>query len=181
MNELKDTKWMHVQGGEAEDLPSGDDWRGGVQVRDHIPRHVHLSSLLLVNNFITRCVTFQINLTHKRFVFCTAKTQYRKFETSIFRKGIARPQSQFPHSCFCERFITSHKRSVYSAAGKYVDRSWEYINRSQIHECGNWDWSRAIPVLGIGIHKWDFRCSAVITLNAEKPAFQWHQYYHGFF
>jgi hypothetical protein len=21
---------------------------------------------------------------------------------------------------------------------KYVDRSWEYINRSQTHECGNW-------------------------------------------
>ncbi len=51
-------KWMNVQRGEAEDLPGGDDWRGGVQVRDHIPRHVHLSSLLLVNNFITRCVTF---------------------------------------------------------------------------------------------------------------------------
>ncbi len=22
---------------------------------------------------------------------------------------------------------------------KYVDRSWKYINRSQTHECGNWD------------------------------------------
>ncbi len=39
----------------------------------------------------------------------------------------------------------------------YVDRSWEYINRSQTHECGNWDCCRAIPFLGI--HKWDFRCS----------------------
>ncbi len=29
---------------------------------------------------------------------------------------------------------------------KYVDRSWEYINRSQTHECGNWDWGRAIPI-----------------------------------
>jgi hypothetical protein len=28
----------------------------------------------------------------------TAKTQYRKFETNILRKGIAPPQSQFPHS-----------------------------------------------------------------------------------
>ncbi len=28
----------------------------------------------------------------------TAKTQYRKFETIIPRKGFARPQSQFPHS-----------------------------------------------------------------------------------
>jgi hypothetical protein len=35
----------------------------------------------------------------------TAKNQYRKFETNIPRKGIARPQSQFPHSSVCERFI----------------------------------------------------------------------------
>ncbi len=66
-----------------------------------------------------------------------AKTQYRKFETNITRKGMVRPQSQFPHSCVCERFTYSHDRSAYSAAGKYVDRSWEYINRSQTHECGN--------------------------------------------
>jgi hypothetical protein len=34
----------------------------------------------------------------------TTKTQYRKFETNIPRKGIELPQSQFPHSCICERF-----------------------------------------------------------------------------
>jgi hypothetical protein len=37
-------------------------------------------------------------------------------------------------------------RSAYSAAGKYVDRSREYINRLQAHECGNWDCGRAIKV-----------------------------------
>jgi hypothetical protein len=42
---------MNVQGGEAEDLPGGDHGRGGVQVRDHFPRHVHLSSFLLMNSF----------------------------------------------------------------------------------------------------------------------------------
>ncbi len=73
-------------------------------------------------------------------VHCTAKTQYRKFKTSIPRKGTARPQSQFLHLCFCERFIYSHHRSACSAAGKQVDRSWEYIDRSQTHECGNWGW-----------------------------------------
>jgi hypothetical protein len=31
----------------------------------------------------------------------------------------------------------SHDRSAYSTPGKYVDRSWEYINRSQTHECEN--------------------------------------------
>jgi hypothetical protein len=40
---------------------------------------------------------------------------------------------------------------------KYVDRSWKYINSSQIHECGNWDWGRAIPRKEI--HKWDIPCS----------------------
>ncbi len=40
---------------------------------------------------------------------------------------------------------------------KYVARSWEYINRSQTPEFGNWGWGRAIPRKGI--HKWDFRCS----------------------
>ncbi len=37
---------------------------------------------------------------------------------------------------------------------KYVDRSWDYINRSQTHECWNWGWGRAIPRKGI--HNWDF-------------------------
>ncbi len=42
---------------------------------------------------------------------------------------------------------------------KYVDRSWDYINRSQTYECWNWGWGRAIPRKGI--HKWDFRYSVV--------------------
>ncbi len=40
---------------------------------------------------------------------------------------------------------------------KYVDRSWEYISRSQTHECGNWGWGRAIPRKGI--YKRNCRCS----------------------
>ncbi len=89
-----------------------------------------------------------------------AKNQCRKLQTNIPRKGIAGPQSQFPHSYVCERFIYSHHRSAYSAAGKYADRSWEYINQSQTHECGNWDWDRALPRKGI--HKWYLRRSAPV-------------------
>jgi hypothetical protein len=37
------------------------------------------------------------------------------------------PQSQFLHSCVCEEFLHSHDQSAYYAAGKYVDRSWEYM------------------------------------------------------
>jgi hypothetical protein len=75
---------------------------------------------------------FEENLAHgwsiyipKLFYKQTAKTQCRKFETNIPRKGIVRPQFQFPHSCFCERFLYYHVRSAYYAAGKYVDRSQE--------------------------------------------------------
>jgi hypothetical protein len=41
---------------------------------------------------------------------------------------------------------------------KYVDWSWEYINHSKTHECGNWGWGHAIPRKGI--YKWNCRCSA---------------------
>jgi hypothetical protein len=47
----------------------------------------------------------------------TAKTKCRKFERNIPRKGISGPQSQFPHSCVCERIIYSHDGSACSAGG----------------------------------------------------------------
>jgi hypothetical protein len=37
---------------------------------------------------------------------------------------------------------------IFSPAEK-ADPSWEYIIRSQTHECGNWDWDPDIPFLGI--------------------------------
>ncbi len=46
---------------------------------------------------------------------------------------------QFLHSYICERFIHFQDRSVYFAAAKYLDRSCEYINRSQTHEYRYWD------------------------------------------
>ncbi len=67
----------------------------------------------------------------------------------------------------CKRFIYVQDRSAYSAAGKYVDRSWEYINRSQIHECRNWDWGRAIPRKGI--HNGYFLCSVWTRILCPGP------------
>ncbi len=88
-----------------------------------------------------------------------AKNEYRKFETNIPRKGIARPQSQFPHHVSVSYLNIPTIELPYSAAGNmWTDRSWENINRSQTRECGYWDWGRAISRRGI--HKWDFRCSA---------------------
>jgi hypothetical protein len=54
------------------------------------------------------------------------------------------PQSQFPHSCVCDLFIYSQDRPTYFPAVEQADRSWEYINHSQTHQCGNWDLGRAI-------------------------------------
>ncbi len=89
-------------------------------------------------------------------------------------KDAKTPYWKYKYSC--ERFIYFQDRSVYSAAGKYLDRFWEYINRSQTHECGNWNWGREIPFLGI--RKWDFRCSAVqyplssLSKEATNPFIQ---------
>ncbi len=46
-----------------------------------------------------------------------------------------------------------------------MDRSWEYINRSQTHECGNWDWGRVISKKGT--HKWDFRYSLILLYTGS--------------
>ncbi len=70
-----------------------------------------------------------------------------KFEANIPRKGISGPQSQFSDSCVCERIIIP-RWSCRFCWRKYVDRSWEYVNRSQTHECRNWGWGRAIPRKG---------------------------------
>ncbi len=58
----------------------------------------------------------------QKFVLCTSCTVLggpilhalqRKFLLCISFLGIARPQSQFPHSCVCERFVYSQDRSTY--------------------------------------------------------------------
>jgi hypothetical protein len=82
---------------------------------------------MLIDNYYICIQTFPRKASQKPTV-CTAKTQNRKFKTNIPRKGIALPQSHFQHSCVCERFISSHDRSAYSAAGKCVGNV-EYINR----------------------------------------------------
>ncbi len=85
----------------------------------------------------------------------------RKSHFCIPFLGIARPQSQFPHLCVCDRFIYSRDRSTYflqqnigrSILGIYC------INRSQTHECGNWDC--AIPFLGIFVSNFRYWFFAV--------------------
>jgi hypothetical protein len=54
---------------------------------------------------------------------------------------------------------------LFCCSEMYVDRSWEYINRSRTHECRNWDWGLAIPLLGT--HKLNFRYSVLYTSKME--------------
>ncbi len=65
--------------------------------------------------------------------------------------------SSYTHISVRDLYTYFQDRSVYFSAAKYVDRSWDWINRSQTHEFGIWDWDGAIPRKGI--HKWDFLCS----------------------
>ncbi len=71
-----------------------------------------------------------------------------------------------PTLIYLWEIIYFQDQSAYSAAGKHVDRSLEYINHSQTQECGNWDWGRAFPRKGI--HKRDFPCSVGYTLYVEE-------------
>ncbi len=43
-----------------------------------------------------------------------------------------------------------------------ADRSWEYINRTQTHECGNWDW-------GPDILFWEYLFSAFCLCSVVAP------------
>ncbi len=104
-------------------------------LRDYFRKYLYLCfltlSLLAFVIWITRQICW-LSLCCKELFRCsglnkasnfswaerTAKTVYRKFETNIPRNETARPQAQFLHECFCERFIYSHDRSAYSAPGK---------------------------------------------------------------
>ncbi len=87
--------------------------------------------------------------------------------------GVSVPISTF----MCQWLIYIFRRSVCLFCWrKYVDRSWDYINRSQTNECENWGWGRAISRKGI--QKWDFRCSAgdgrgIVT----KKYYNWRVFY----
>jgi hypothetical protein len=77
-----------------------------------------------------------------------------KFQNKYSQKRNCAAQSQLLHSCVCERFIYSHDPSACSTAEKYVERSWEYINRSETVEIR----TEAAQFLFWGIHKWEFLC-----------------------
>ncbi len=106
------------------------------------------------------CQQSKLSVPNSSAVHC--KDKIPKFRSKYSQKRNVGSQSQFPHSCVCEWFICIFPRSVCLFCWrKYVDQSWDYINRSQTHQCGNLGWGRPIPRKGI--HKWDFHCSVPYT------------------
>jgi hypothetical protein len=107
-----------------------------------------------------------------RFALPHCKDKIPKFRNKYSQKrniGVSVPISTFMRLWVIYIFPRS---ACLFCWRKYVDLSWDYINRSQTHECGNWGWGRAIPRKGI--HKWDFRCSAVVPVGAAQLASMFH-------
>jgi hypothetical protein len=66
----------------------------------------HLFSSIQSMTKLGLCLqVYRIVPPYVRSKLYTAKNQYRKFETNIPKKGIARPQSQFPHSSVSDLYI----------------------------------------------------------------------------
>jgi hypothetical protein len=62
-----------------------------------------------------------------------------------------------------ERDCTAHSKQIFPemklrglVPNSFIFK-WDYINRSQIHECGNWE--RGLAVSFLGVHKSDLVCS----------------------
>jgi hypothetical protein len=109
----------------------------------------------------------KVNYTYPFYLStpCTFRraTLQRKSHLCIPFLGIARPQSQFPHSCVCERFIYIYPGLVQLCGCSKIDRSWKYINLSQIYECRNCETEHYNSVLEIRrLHS--FICSALYSV-----------------
>ncbi len=92
----------------------------------------------------------------------------RKSHLCVPFPGIARPQSQFPHSCVCERFIYSQDQSTHFSCRRIGRSIVGIINRSKTHKCENRDCGRAIPFLGIFVSNFRYWFFAVWKEGRDK-------------
>ncbi len=109
----------------------------------------------------------RLNIKRKAYWPATLQMHCTENSKQIFPESKLRSAlSQFLHSCICKRFIYSHDRFRKRNTAKNADRSCEYINRFQIHECRNWERGRAVSFLGIFVTH--FRCSACCLCSYRK-------------
>ncbi len=93
--------------------------------------------------------SFSGNICWFEYYCILNSTLHREFETNIPGNETARPRSQFLPSCICERFYIFPRSVRLFCCIAFADRSWEYINCSQTHECRNWEWGCTVSLLGI--------------------------------
>ncbi len=122
-----------------------------------INRRLHCHLPLLILTLIT---AKSVDLSYNSIVLIWISALQGKSHLCIPILGIVRPQSQFPHSCVCERFIYSQDQSTYIPAAEYANLSWKYLNLSEIYECRNWQTEHYYSVLEttvsfLGIQKWE--------------------------
>ncbi len=110
----------------------------------------------LFSFFASPLFMLPVLLTYEIATMICCKEPIQKIRNKYSQKSNCACAATVPLSTFmCLWAICKFPQSI--CCRKYVDRSWEYTNRSQTHEFGNWDWGRAIPRKGI--YKWDFLCS----------------------
>ncbi len=103
-------------------------------------------------------IKFLVNCT-KYYLQC--KTQFRKCETNIPRKGTVRLQP-YIHAIY----IFPRSNCLFCCRKNRWTKRREYIDRPQTHGCGNWDWGRAIPFLDM--HKSKF----IFSVYRQTPIFR---------
>ncbi len=89
----------------------------------------------------------------------------RNFDLCIPRKGNVCLSPNFHiHVSVSDLYIPSIGHLF--PAAEWADRSWEYMNRTQKHECRNWDWGRAVSLLGIFVSNIRYSIFAVFPIVA---------------
>jgi hypothetical protein len=96
-----------------------------------------------------------------------AKTQYRKFEINIPEKELRGYSPNFYiHVSVSDLFISPIGLHILLQENRWTEAGNIYISPTQTHECGNWNYGRAIPFLGT--HKSKFICSAVLLAFIQR-------------
>jgi hypothetical protein len=112
----------------------------------------------ILSNLSCCCIT-RMSLASRDYPHCKEIWIY------VFpEKEFARPQSQFAHSCVCQRSIYSHFRPTYFPAFSRIGipiTGLYTVNRSHEHKCRNWDWSRAVTFQGIFVSNFRYWIFAV--------------------